>query len=628
MIIDFETRSSLDLSVVGAYRYADPRFTTPICMSWKMWTGSSGTWWPNYPMPELVQAAIRCKEPFAAHNSEFDELIWERVLGWPAVDWVDTMALAAYNGFPLGLDQIAISLGIESKDKAGRKAMLKMSKPPYPDTPELRSLTGRYCVHDVEITEALIRHCESLPPELRDLYKAHRAVNSTGIAVDVASVQLIQNVLTDYISSRVHPVEEVLGFRLSQVPVLLAWLNSRGACLENLQSDNLERWLTDNTGTVGTFTREVVQARLLAGLASVKKYTSLENQVSDAGRLRGQYQFLTCRSGRMSSKGVQVHNLLRAKVDDKFFDLLPDGLEAIERELGNPFEQCSKALRQCFVAGEGNELTIGDYAQIELRVILWLVGEYGQLDRLADGEDLYIELARDIFENPDLTKKANDFERQVGKKGKLGCGYGIGPEAFQNMCAKEGIVISRELACRTVAIYRTSMKRVTVFWDCVEECYDEAFKHPQEKIALEMVEGGPKIEFMFDGSHLRVFLPSGRRLIYREAELGPDGLSYMGVHPKTHQWVRLRIWGSAMTGHIVQGIAACLLHSAMVRLNACMPSLELHTHDECGVEAPIGLIDLQTFGAIMGEAPEWTKTRAKDLPIKVDVNQCKRYAKG
>ena len=632
LLVDFETKSLLDLGQAGSYNYADPAVTEVLCMAWQCSGIERGVWWPGEPIPGPVSRAISLAEDVCSH-SNFDRLIWERVLGWPLMNWHDSMALAAYNGYPLGIDQIALALGIEGKDKDGRAAMLKMSKPPFPDTPALRRMTVRYCLHDVEVMDALVARCEPLTPALQRLYEAHGDINARGIAVDVASVLKIAAMLAEYAEARVKPLEDELGFKLSQVAVLLKWLNARGAGLHSLQSDELERWLDhrdEDLFEYGEYTRKVVEARLLAGMASVKKFMSMLRSTSPDGRLRGQYQFLTCRSGRMSSKGVQIHNLLRDSVHEDFFELLPN-MDAIGAVLGDPFAQAAKSLRQTFIAEDGNELLIGDYAQIELRVLLWLAGEYAQLDRLAAGEDLYIELAREIFERPELNKAENDFERQVGKKGKLGCGYGIGPRAFQDMCAKEGIAVSQELSQRTVRIYRSTMLGVVSFWDYVEECYEAAFRSPGEFITLAMKANGPELSFVLAKGNLKVVLPSGRRLIYREARLDHEGLSYMGVHPKTHQWVRLRLWGSAMTGHIVQGIAACLLHEAIVRLNAKYREpcrVVLHTHDEVGTEAPIGLISLKEYADRMAEAPEWTKTAAKDLPIKVEASKGIRYKKG
>ena len=641
-IIDFETKSDFDLGEVGLYRYADPRYTHPICMAWDasdMWTppgvtwDSYGVWWPGESTPPILKHAIAYNATFYAHNSEFDEAIWEVVCGFPRVMWVDTMALAAYNGFPLGLDEIGKALGLGGKDKPGRAAMLKMGKPPFPDTPQLRVDCGRYAFDDVAKVKALLAHCDPLTPALQAAYAAHRVINERGVSVDMNAVALIMRMLQNYTDARVLPLEAELGFRLTQRDVLLKWLNARGAGLENLQAEVLERWLAnprhEDNFDYDEYTRSVVKARLLAGLASVKKYKVLANMVSIDWRLRGQYQFLTAKSGRHSSKGVQVHNLIRSAVDDLFFELIHvfDASGAIAAILGDPFEQCSKAVRQCFAAEEGNELIAADYAQVELRIILWLAGEYAQLDKLAAGNDLYIELAWEIFGDWTLTKKDNDFERQVGKKGKLGCGYGVGPDTFQEMCAKEGISIDRGVAARTVRAYRTTTPGVVTFWDCVEEAYEAAFQGSGEMVDLTMVAGGPSISFQVEGENLLVFLPSGRRLIYREAVFSGDGLSYMGVHPKTHQWTRLRIWGSAMTGHIVQGIAACLLHDATVRLNAHY-AIVLHTHDEIVIEAPKGLVLPKEFGDRMAEAPAWAKTRAKNLPIAVDVFSGPRYKKG
>ena len=63
--------------------------------------------------------------------------------------------------------------------------------------------------------------------------------------------------------------------------------------------------------------------------AAVRKFTAIVNQ-SISGRIFGQYSFNGAgQTGRFSSRGVQIHNLIRDSVDKKNPDRALDAIEAI-----------------------------------------------------------------------------------------------------------------------------------------------------------------------------------------------------------------------------------------------------------------------------------------------------------
>src|SRR5262249_34751868 len=79
-------------------------------------------------------------------------------------------------------------------------------------------------------------------------------------------------------------------------------------------------------------------------------------------------------------------------------------------------EAVSSALRHALVAGPGKTFLVGDFAGIEMRIVLALAGQHDKCDLLATGKDVYLDMACDIVGRPrgSLTKD-NVTERQIGK---------------------------------------------------------------------------------------------------------------------------------------------------------------------------------------------------------------------
>src|SRR5262245_2313585 len=102
---DFETRSTLQLPAVGAWRYAGDATTDVWCIGYAVDDGPVQTWVSGQPIPEAFQ--IAATDPtwiVVAHNDAFESAIEERLLGprygWPLIPierhrCTQAMALAA-----------------------------------------------------------------------------------------------------------------------------------------------------------------------------------------------------------------------------------------------------------------------------------------------------------------------------------------------------------------------------------------------------------------------------------------------------------------------------------------------------------------------------------------------------
>ena len=80
LVIDFETRSHVNLLTSGAYLYAEDPSTEIISMSYS-WTDGTNmyTWEVGDMVPSAIVDHIESGNFVAAHNAEFDWQIWNLV---------------------------------------------------------------------------------------------------------------------------------------------------------------------------------------------------------------------------------------------------------------------------------------------------------------------------------------------------------------------------------------------------------------------------------------------------------------------------------------------------------------------------------------------------------------------
>jgi DNA polymerase len=172
---DFETRSTLQLSDVGAWRYAGDPTTDVWCIGYAVDDGPVRTWLPGQPIPKEFH--IAANDPawiVVAHNDSFESAIEERLLeryGWPTVPIERhrcTQAISLATALPAKLEKVAEALHLPiGKDAEGARVMREMSKPRKPrpgedpagiywvdDPAKLRRLLA-YNIRDVEVEREL-----------------------------------------------------------------------------------------------------------------------------------------------------------------------------------------------------------------------------------------------------------------------------------------------------------------------------------------------------------------------------------------------------------------------------------------------------------------------------------------
>src|SRR6516225_7250766 len=165
---DIETRSTIDLTDVGAWRYAGEPTTGVWCVAYAVDDARARIWIPGQSIPEEFHVAARESDwLIVAHNDAFERAIEERILA-PRYDWPIvpierhrcTMAMALASALPAALDSVAEVLELSvRKDAQGARLMRLMSRPRKPRAGE--DPNGIYWHDDPEKLERLYAYCRN-----------------------------------------------------------------------------------------------------------------------------------------------------------------------------------------------------------------------------------------------------------------------------------------------------------------------------------------------------------------------------------------------------------------------------------------------------------------------------------
>ena len=405
--LDFETRSGLDLKKVGTIRYTQN--CEILCMAYAHDDGPIQLWTPGRPFPDL-------KPPFSAHNYIFEYLVLKNVLGIKTTleDWLCSMALANSVGLAAGLGPLGEFLGMPKDSKT---AMLKLSKPrkkkpltwwTYDDCPDTYEELYRYCKQDVAVARKVVqtfggrsRQWAMLPRE-RLIWAATERINHRGLLVDVPLLSVAQRELDREYEQLNAELQGLVGVNVNQTVALAKALG-----ITSVAKDSVRDTLKDPT--LSPIIRRALEIRQDIGRASVKKIAPLQD-FHDPEDQRIKFTLVYAgaqKTARWSGRGFQPQNLPRGDEgeDSPTIDALTAG-----QPLARPHEQISNNLRR-FLKGP---FFVGDYSQIEARMLAWLAGNERLLNAFRNGVDPYKLEAANIYGKPieDVTKD----ERFMGKQ--------------------------------------------------------------------------------------------------------------------------------------------------------------------------------------------------------------------
>ena len=654
--LDLETKSSVDISKAGAYKYAEsPDFEIllfgvsvnhgPITV-YDLACGDT--------VPEEIIAALSDDRVTKwAYNASFERVclsVWLRrnypqhfrtysIPGDPVqnyldpVSWKCTLVWAAYNGLPLGLEKVGAVLGFEEQKLKEGKDLIKYFCCPCRPTksnggrtwnlphhaPEKWELFKKYNERDVQVEMQIQERLKNYPvPDfVWDEYHLDQEINDRGIMIDQDMVR--QALRIDELSKTdlTARMQKKTGLENpNSVIQMKDYLAENGMEVDSLGKKDVAAMIK----TAPEKLAEVLALRLQLAKSSVRKYQAMQNAVCADGRCHGMFQFYGAnRSGRWAGRLIQLQNLPQNHMDDleqardlvkagdyEMLDLLYDSVPGVLSEL----------IRTAFIPRPGYKFIVSDFSAIEARVLSHLAHEEWRAEVFRKGRDIYCESASRMFGCVVEKHGQNSHLRQKGKIAELALGYGGSIGALKAMGALDMGLTEDELQ-PLVDMWRSSNPNITAYWWAVDTAVKDAIKQRTKTQVGD-------ITFVMKNGMLFITLPSGRRLSYvkpriGENRFGGESVTYMGIDAQK-KWSRIESYGPKFVENIVQAVSRDILSYAMRTLSHCF--ICGHVHDELIIECPPE-VSLDAICEQMGRTPPWIP----GIELRADGYECGFYQK-
>ncbi len=613
--VDFETFYSGDYSAsdMGNFAYVrDERFK-----AWAVSVSDGETVCVCRP-EEFPWARINGLE-WVSHHREFDRAVWERLraeggvggtgtgdlsrqdaktqrYGYGPRAWRCSAAACAFLQYPRDLQGACREiLGVEI-DKSRRDAFkgLRGEAETLPGFDDLGVDEAAYAASDAVMCLAVWRAIGGRWPEHeRELFEATCEMGATGLCIDWAMVEKARAALKKTVRELVDSVPwypTLSGPKFEQacrdVQVTPPASMAKG-------DENFQLWLNMHEGKpIAKWASAMSAVRRCGRLVSVLE--GMEARRMDNNRMAFELKYFGATPGRWSGGGgLNLQNMNRKETE---------GLD----------------LRKCIKAPLGQVLGVGDYSQIEARVLLFLAGDTEALALLAQHPewDMYELHARATmgFKGEESLQEYCDRTgsnlRQYAKARVLGLGFRCGAETFIRVAkSMAGLVIGIEESRKAVNDYRYQNPKVVALWEELERQAWECFEKGVDYVL-------PFPCTSFDPR-------CGRYLFYRDLQVVQNGkrkeLSAIVCGE------RVPLHGGILAENWTQGAARDLMASAWLRCRTAGYRPILTVHDELAFELPEASAQehLKKIVAIMERPAPW----APGLPLKVGAKLMSRYGK-
>lgn len=641
--IDIETRSSVDISKAGAYKYAQSPDFEILLFAYRgdddplnvvdLKNGDELPCWLILALedPDVIKHA---------YNAAFEWYCLNRA-GYktPIEQWRCTMAHGLYCGYTAGLDATGRAIGLpQDKQKlAVGKALIRYfcvpCKPtktnggrtwnqPWHDADKW-ALFKEYCKQDVVTEHEILKRLDlfPMPEEEERLWQMDVLMNAYGVRVDTG---LIEGALyIDGISTQKLTEEAMKLTGLpnpNSQPQLVPWLNNHSKkqpddpdLLSDLQKTTVEDLLKDKENLPEDVCR-MLEIRQQLGKTSIKKYVAMDTARGEGDRVRGLTQYYGAnRTGRYAGRLVQLQNLPRnyIKTLDYARKLVKaKNYDGIKLLYGNVPDTLSQLIRTAFIPSEGHKFVVADFSAIEARVIAWLAGEQWVNEVFATHGKIYEATAAQMFGVPveRIVKGNPEYAlRQKGKVATLALGYQGGTHSLVSMGALKMGLTEEELP-DIVQRWRQANRQICGLWYAVENAALAVMEtaQPQGINGLIFALEG---DLIYGQSFLTVRLPSGRKLYYcrpflKENQFGKTAIHYHTMGQQTRKWEVTSTYGGKMTENIVQAIARDCLAVTLERIAARGLQVVFHVHDEVIIDAPMETTVDEICG-LMAEPIPW-----------------------
>lgn len=633
--IDIETKSSVDITKAGAYRYAQSEDFEILLFAYKY----------DEEDVQLVDLTVEERIPerilTALMNPNVVKHAYNAAFEWyclntagyrtPLEQWNCTMIHGLYCGYAAGLDATGKAIGLpQDKQKLSTgKALIRYFCTPCKPTksnggrswnlpkhaPEKWELFREYCKQDVVTENEILKRLQAfpVPKEEQRLWRMDILMNAHGVRVDtnlIAGALAIDSHSTECLTAEAFRITGLAN--PNSATQLQQWLSGKDVDVPNLQKATVEEYLQRED--LPDDARKILEIRQQLGKTSIKKYVAMDTAKGADDRVRGLTQFYGAnRTGRWAGRLVQLQNLPRnyLKTLDYARNLVKDkNYDGIKLLYGNVPDTLSQLIRTAFIPSDGNKFVVADFSAIEARVIAWLAGEQWVNEVFATHGKIYEATASQMFHVPieKIAKGNPEYSlRQKGKVATLALGYQGGTAALIAMGALNMGLTEEELP-DIVQRWRSANPRIRDLWYAVEQAALTTMQtaRPQGIYGLIFRYEG---DLVYGQSFLTVQLPSGRKLFYpkpflQENQFGKMAIHYYTVGQQTRKWEVASTYGGKMTENIVQAIARDCLAETLKRIDRMGLQVVFHVHDEVIIDAPVS-ITVDEICDLMAEPIPW-----------------------
>jgi DNA polymerase len=549
-----------------------------------------------------AEAAIReidwSDVTLVCHNTPFDGYILTRHYGVIPKFYVDTAAMSRglFPGKSASLRDTAIRMF--PHDKTMRKGEeLADAKGIYDLGPELDEVIGVYCIQDVDLTYAIYRKMiEQMPlTELELINLTCRMFCEPRLTANLAALTAFRDE-TIANSEALIAAGDVDRKVLSSNQQFAEHIRSMGLVpptKRSLSTGKTIPALGKNDKAYQQMTRMYPQFQHVWGARKAVKSRINETRAQrfidarhDDGTISVPLRYYAAHTGRFGgTEKLNMQNMPR-----------------------------KSPLRTALEAPEGHLVFVADLSNIEARMLAWLADEQPLLQQFRNGEDVYANLAQEIYSRP-INKEDNPTERFVGKTAVLGLGYGMGADKFKNTlavgAAGMAVNISSDEAFKVVSGYRTINSGIPTLWDKFEI-----------KLASTIQKNYHETWRCLTFTDKKIWLPNGMALVYDQLDYNREGkLTYESRNTET-------TWGGRIAENVTQALSRIVITDAMLRIEADKSldaTIALTVHDEIIIIGNANNPDVTMSKLIehMCVPPAW----APDLPLAAEGGYDKGYSK-
>ena len=567
MYIHIATASGVALNDVGVYRYSEDNGFLVRMLAYAFDDGPIRIVCleKGEPLPqEVVDALADGNTIKIAHEAQFARVCLSCLLGLPRNTFLcpEQWRCTRVWCSCLGLPAGLRELAsIPGVGEIWSSGKFPMSQEPRPSGPA--QALGCRLREELETIRALYGYLRKTP--LPEIEWAHYALDQR---VNDRGVRLDRPFLANAISfDEFFRGQYALRFReITSLPAACAperfrkWLAANGVRTGSVSREAMARMRKRAPEAV----EEAVRLWELLSRTATRKYRILFKAVCGDGRIRGLFRFAGHPQGQFSHPLVQLDNLpvLRSPDYPTLRDMVRSGeCQAVAWKTEAVTDILTQLFSTSFIPRSQHCLLIAEYPSLEGRLLEWLVR--------GDAETLVCREAYVPDEQPRVSE------------------------------------------------YWHSDPRVTRLCLDIDTSIRRCLTHPGP-VPL----GG--ILFHAQGNLLRVTLPSGRFLCYREPELlfHPDGASmilWAGIG-KDGKWATHQGNGATFLRDIVQGLQRDVMLDAMRRLTEANYAICLHGRDRLVVESAVSEALLAIL-SILGQPPGW----AMGLRLSPQGRACSRY---